>query len=222
MEKTKGKIAEIIPKTAKTRKGDRKKFNLKIEGDDKIYNGWNECPWKVGDEIEFEYNTEEKEYNDQDTGETKKWTFHNIVQKKQGGSGNFDDIVKALTIPKIHVGMEQEVDTKIIECGTYKKVLVKKVTINLSINPMEINAEEIDKVKKLARLALEDEISSISKVDSQASTSSSPEQKKTPPEGYEDSYDSFNSDSKTGQKSLMKSTKKTKSGEKEEEVREYE
>lgn len=171
MEKIKGKVESVEETTAKIRGEDRPKYVITLEGSDRKYSGWGKSPYQKGQEAEIEYTIDKREYDGQE------YTFYNIVSKKKG-FGNFGDIIKALTIPKIHIGMEQEVVTERVKAGTYDKILTRKVSVNLSINPLEINAEEIDRLKKLARLSLEDEIESIN-------TKDSPEPKGKPPETKE-------------------------------------
>jgi len=115
--------------------------------------------WKQGTEIEFDY--EENKVTNADDSVT---VYRNIkISRKGGGFGrNFDDILKALTIPKIHIGFQQEVMTRMVNTGSperpFTKVLTRVISINVSVNPLEINADEIKKAANLARDALEAEI----------------------------------------------------------------
>jgi hypothetical protein len=110
--------------------------------------------WKQGAEIEFDYE-EQTIKNDDDSV----IVYRNIKLNRKGFQrNNFDEIIKALTIPKIHIGFQQEILIGKVPCGNYEKTLIRTISVNLTLNPMNMDASEIEKARNLARDALDAEI----------------------------------------------------------------
>ena len=127
------------------------------------YGGPGKCRFKVGDEVEFEFT--DKAVDDR--------VYHNITKiTKIGGepqphpSDNSDVLDKVLEmqlIPKIHVGVEKEVEDRRISAGSYDKILVKKYAVNLT-TPLrslgELTKEKVRELQEMAEKSIEEQIPS--------------------------------------------------------------
>lgn len=159
MATVKGKV--ISAREITTESG-KEMFFVKLEGSETEYSGFGKTPYKEGEVAEFEYTM--KKSGDR--------IYYNISQKKESQEQKKDEdddlktLIKTLTMPKIHVGMEQEVETEKIHCGTYQKVLTRKIQINATFNPEEITVEEFEKLRQMVRFNLEEEIAQIKAVSS--------------------------------------------------------
>jgi len=144
----KGRVGKL--KAFKTSTG-KDKFSITLEGGIS-FTGWGVSPYKEGDDVEFEF--EDNQWTDPESQEVK--TFHNIKQKGarpatiNQPNPKMDELVKILAMPKIHIGLTQEVASEIIKAGSYDKVLTKTFTINLTVNPENIDPQKIAALMDIA------------------------------------------------------------------------
>ena len=61
-----------------------------------------------------------------------------------------EELIKMLTIPKIHVGINQEIVSEKLRLGTYDKVLTKTLSVNITINPNNMDSQAIRDLMNLA------------------------------------------------------------------------
>lgn len=160
----KGKIAKMGTKTLETKKGPMDKFWVLIQNDDRLFSGFGDIPegWKEGIAVEFEYEKQEVEgiETDDDTGESRpiKRTYYNIrtpnkTEKQitkaiEPIKADLSEIKRVLTIPKIHVGISEKVPTT--QYGN------KEYSINLTINPDEINPNLIKGLMNMANTIIQE------------------------------------------------------------------
>jgi hypothetical protein len=142
MPQARGKVVKIEVKNVNTKYGNKDKSNITLDNG-VTYAVWGISPFVEGEIVEFEY---------EDSTSTTGVVYHNIKLPKKPGqapnfapsatSAKFDELVKILAMPKVHVGITQEVVAEVIKAGSYDKVLTKTYSINLTANP-----EAIDPVK---------------------------------------------------------------------------
>jgi len=147
MPQAKGKVIKTETKMIKTKFGDKDKTRISLE-DGIAYEVWGISPWKEGEIAEFEY---------EDSTSSTGAVYHNIKLPKRLGqapttapSPKFDELIKILAMPKVHVGITQEVVAEVIKAGSYDKVLTKTYSVNLTMNPENIDPQKIAALMDIA------------------------------------------------------------------------
>lgn len=123
----KGKINNIWSEQVNTKKGPMTKHFVFLEGEEnegKKFGGFGSPPenWKKGAEIEFEY--------------YEKSGYFNIGKEKSGGYGGLNEVVKALSMPKVTLTYDQTEQVK-----QYEPV---KISGSVSFSAEEIDPAKID------------------------------------------------------------------------------
>lgn len=135
----KGKIEKITYRG----EGEKKSFGIAMLGN--WYSGWGECPYKEGDEVEFQY--KENEVN----GKVYKNIFKpskiaekvaDVVVQRVGTK--MDDLIMALNMPKISVMVEKTIQEDQFE--------PKKVSCHISMNVDDVTPEKISYLIKMAEI----------------------------------------------------------------------
>jgi len=157
--KAHGQITKVTEKPVKTKWGMKDKYWITLDG--KSYGGWGNCPWKEGQDVEFEYEEREVEIDqvDEISGGTfkKKVTFLDIKNPKTpqafvqsvDTSGTIGKLIEQMNMPKLHVGRTEK-------SGDYNKY---EYNVNVTIpakNPLDITVEQIIQLQDMLAKATKD------------------------------------------------------------------
>ena len=160
MPKAKGKIETVNSGEVTIKKGtpeekQQTKFQVKLEGGNITYEGWGPAPdtWKQGEEVEFEYEVKESAW--EKDGVEQKTTHYNIrLPKGTPRSGGFQEVVKALTMPKISLFYDRT--------DQVKEYVPIKLGATVSFSAEEFDPEKskemVDKLTAVVDEKLEDKI----------------------------------------------------------------
>jgi hypothetical protein len=143
MEQNIKNIKGTIEKITFRGEGEKKSFGIAMLG--QWYSGWGECPYKEGEDVEFQYI--EKDVN----GKVYKNIYKpskiaekvaDVVVSKVGTK--LDDLIMSLNMPKISVMVEKTIQEEQFE--------PKKVSCHISMNVDDVTPEKIAYLIKMAEI----------------------------------------------------------------------